>query len=455
MLSSTRRWGSSPKFWNTIEKRRRRSSRSRSGLAFRMSSPSRSTSPSVGSMSRVRQRTSVDLPRARQAHHDEDLAGLDVERDVLARRSSPPIVADGLLESARTPRRRPAPARATFASAGPKTFQRSRTAIVGPPAFAVATGPGAAGGTADGPVTAVPGSTTEVTGEPPDRCRARRAGDGTPPRRAATAPSERASPRPAGRVAMGDPDARRQAPDPAACPRSRPPDAASERDGRRREMSSVPTQARVVIIGAGIVGNSMAWHLARLGWRDIVLLEKGTLPNPGGSTGHASNFIFLIDHCKEMAAFTIESARQYRELGVYNETGGIEVARTPERMEELKRRMASSTSWGVEGSRLLDPGRGQGDGPVHRRDRDPRRLLHAGRRRRRLAPGRDAHAPEGAGARRADGRGRRRGHRDRRRGRPRPARPHRRRRRSRPRSSSSPAASGARGSRGWPAPRSR
>ena len=63
-------------------------------------------------------------------------------------------------------------------------------------------------------------------------------------------------------------------------------------------MSSVPTQARVVIIGAGIVGNSLAWHLARLGWRDIVLLEKGTLPNPGGSTGHASNFIFLTDHSK-------------------------------------------------------------------------------------------------------------------------------------------------------------
>jgi glycine cleavage system aminomethyltransferase T/glycine/D-amino acid oxidase-like deaminating enzyme len=120
-------------------------------------------------------------------------------------------------------------------------------------------------------------------------------------------------------------------------------------------MSSVPTQARVVIIGAGIVGNSLAWHLARLGWRDIVLLEKGTLPNPGGSTGHASNFIFLVDHSKEMAAFTIESASQYRELGVYSETGGIEVARTPERMEELKRRIASSRSWGVEGSRLLTP----------------------------------------------------------------------------------------------------
>jgi glycine cleavage system aminomethyltransferase T/glycine/D-amino acid oxidase-like deaminating enzyme len=120
-------------------------------------------------------------------------------------------------------------------------------------------------------------------------------------------------------------------------------------------MSSLPTQVRVVIIGAGIVGNSLAWHLARLGWRDILLLEKGTLPNPGGSTGHASNFIFLTDHSKEMAAFTMDSARQYRELGVYTETGGIEVARTPERMEELKRRMASSTAWGVEDSRLLTP----------------------------------------------------------------------------------------------------
>src|SRR3954465_1870934 len=120
-------------------------------------------------------------------------------------------------------------------------------------------------------------------------------------------------------------------------------------------MAGFPDSARVVIIGAGIVGNSMAHHLAEQGWRNIVLLDKGPLPSPGGSTGHASNFIFLTDHSKEMTAFTIESANQYRELGVYDETGGIEVARTPERMEELKRRMASSTSWAVEGSRLLTP----------------------------------------------------------------------------------------------------
>jgi len=120
-------------------------------------------------------------------------------------------------------------------------------------------------------------------------------------------------------------------------------------------MATLPGRARVVVIGAGIVGNSMAFHLAKQGWRDIVLVEKGTLPNPGGSTGHASNFIFLTDHSKEMTAFTSDSVRQYKELGVLTETGGIEVARTPERMQELTRRMSSSLAWGIEGVKLLDP----------------------------------------------------------------------------------------------------
>src|SRR5450432_352325 len=111
-------------------------------------------------------------------------------------------------------------------------------------------------------------------------------------------------------------------------------------------MSGLPERARVVVIGAGIVGNSMAYHLANLGWRDIVLLDKGPLPNPGGSTGHASNFIYLTDHSKEMTAFTVDSARQYVELGVATQSGGLEVARTAARMEELKRRIASSHAWG-------------------------------------------------------------------------------------------------------------
>src|SRR5579859_8079125 len=119
-------------------------------------------------------------------------------------------------------------------------------------------------------------------------------------------------------------------------------------------MSTFPTQANVVVIGAGIVGNSMAYHLARLGWKDIVLLDKGALPNPGGSTGHASNFIFPVDHSKEMTRFTLDSMRQYKELGVFIESGGIEVSRTTERVEELKRRLASAKSWGIE-AELISP----------------------------------------------------------------------------------------------------
>ncbi|HEY3184773.1 MAG TPA: FAD-dependent oxidoreductase, partial [Gaiellaceae bacterium] len=117
-------------------------------------------------------------------------------------------------------------------------------------------------------------------------------------------------------------------------------------------MSDFPSTARAVVVGAGIVGNSMAYHLARQGWTDIVLLDKGALPNPGGSTGHASNFIFPVDHSKEMTALTTDSARQYVELGVSTTSGGIEVARTKERMEELNRRMSSATSWG-EDARLV------------------------------------------------------------------------------------------------------
>ena len=119
-------------------------------------------------------------------------------------------------------------------------------------------------------------------------------------------------------------------------------------------MSAFPDRAGVVVIGAGIVGNSLVYHLARLGWRDIVLVEKGALPNPGGSTGHASNFIFTTDHSKEMTALTLDSVKQYQELGVFTQSGGIEVARTPERMEELKRRLAASKSWGID-SELIDP----------------------------------------------------------------------------------------------------
>jgi glycine cleavage system aminomethyltransferase T/glycine/D-amino acid oxidase-like deaminating enzyme len=119
-------------------------------------------------------------------------------------------------------------------------------------------------------------------------------------------------------------------------------------------VANVPSSARVVVIGAGIVGNSLVYHLAKLGWRDIVQIDKGPLPNPGGSTGHASNFIFLTDHSREITDLTLDSVEQYKEMGVFTQSGGFEVARTDERMEELRRRMSSAKAWGIE-AELVSP----------------------------------------------------------------------------------------------------
>ena len=119
-------------------------------------------------------------------------------------------------------------------------------------------------------------------------------------------------------------------------------------------MSDFPENAKVVVIGAGIVGNCLVGHLSDLGWNDIVQIDKGPLPNPGGSTGHASNFIFPVDHNKEMALLTYESQKQYGDLGLQNVPGGIEVARDEVRLEEFRRRMTSAKAWGIE-SEILTP----------------------------------------------------------------------------------------------------
>ncbi len=118
---------------------------------------------------------------------------------------------------------------------------------------------------------------------------------------------------------------------------------------------ATPARASAVIIGAGIVGNSLVHHLALLGWRDLVLVDKGPMPNPGGSTGHASNFIFPIEYSKMMFDLTTDSTEQYQDLGVFTQSGGIEVARTPERMIELRRRCSQAKSWGIP-AEILSPG---------------------------------------------------------------------------------------------------
>ena len=96
-------------------------------------------------------------------------------------------------------------------------------------------------------------------------------------------------------------------------------------------MAQLPDRADIVVVGAGVVGNAAVAHLADHGWRSIVQIDKGPLPDPGGSTGHASNFVFPVDHSKEITDLTVDSLRQYGELGVLTRCGGIEAARSEER----------------------------------------------------------------------------------------------------------------------------
>jgi len=133
------------------------------------------------------------------------------------------------------------------------------------------------------------------------------------------------------------------------------PAARPERGSDLPVAQSLPPRQQVVVIGAGIVGNSLAYHLARLGRTGVTLIDKGPLPNPGGSTGHASNFIFPVDHSKEMTLLTLESVRQYQEMDVLTRSGGIEIARTGERMQELARRQASVRAGGIEPVSMLTP----------------------------------------------------------------------------------------------------
>ncbi|KAJ5640906.1 hypothetical protein N7528_000531 [Penicillium herquei] len=118
-----------------------------------------------------------------------------------------------------------------------------------------------------------------------------------------------------------------------------------------------PTQ-RVVIIGAGIVGTNVADELLLRGWTDITVVEQGPLHMPGGSTSHAPGLVFQTSPSKTMtklASYTVEKLLSIEKDGqsCFNQVGGLEIATTPARVEELKRRHGFASSWGIE-SRLLN-----------------------------------------------------------------------------------------------------
>ncbi|CUH75536.1 GcvT family protein [Tropicibacter naphthalenivorans] len=118
-------------------------------------------------------------------------------------------------------------------------------------------------------------------------------------------------------------------------------------------MTDLPTSARVVIIGGGIIGCSLAYHLTRLGWRDVVLLERKALTS--GTTWHAAGLIAQLRSSANMTRLAKYSQELYgaleEETGVatgFRRTGSITVALTAERHEELRRTAAMARAFGVE-----------------------------------------------------------------------------------------------------------
>jgi sarcosine dehydrogenase len=124
-------------------------------------------------------------------------------------------------------------------------------------------------------------------------------------------------------------------------------------------MAAFPTQARIVVIGGGIIGCSTAYHLARLGWRDVVLLERQKLTS--GSTWHAAGLVGQLRASANITQLLKYSVELYEKLEAetgqatgWKRNGGLRLACNAERMTEIKRQATTAHSFGLE-MHLLSP----------------------------------------------------------------------------------------------------
>ncbi len=118
-------------------------------------------------------------------------------------------------------------------------------------------------------------------------------------------------------------------------------------------MAAPPDRARVVVIGGGVIGTSVAYHLTKLGWEDVVLLEQGQLSS--GTTWHAAGLVGQLRASESGTRLVQYSVELYaaleEETGLsagYKQCGGVTVARTPERMVQLRRTAATADAFGME-----------------------------------------------------------------------------------------------------------
>ena len=122
---------------------------------------------------------------------------------------------------------------------------------------------------------------------------------------------------------------------------------------------NVPSQARVVIIGGGIAGCSIAYHLAKLGWRDVVLIERGQLTS--GTTWHAAGLVMqlrttptMTDLCRYGAQFLPKLEAETGQHTGFKQNGSLPIARNNDRLTEIKRLVSLGSYFGVD-AHLLSP----------------------------------------------------------------------------------------------------
>jgi 4-methylaminobutanoate oxidase (formaldehyde-forming) len=105
-------------------------------------------------------------------------------------------------------------------------------------------------------------------------------------------------------------------------------------------------QARVVIVGGGIFGVNIAYHLAKRGWTDVILLEKMEIAT--GETGHAAGLVTQFATSQTLMQFRKYSIELYSELGLFNHVGSLRVASSPEQFKELQRSVSRAKGIGMD-----------------------------------------------------------------------------------------------------------